>query len=98
MLFHITAKHSYETCPAIQHGLDSDETVVSQRWMEGDENVKVLGVWGYQVSDTVYAVLEATDMQSITSLLRPQMGRGDIQVLPVNDNIAMRKDMGNSVK
>ena len=79
----------------MQHGLDREETVVSQRWMEGDENVKVLGVWGYQVSHTVYAVLEATDMQSITSLLRPQMGRGDIQVLPVNDNIAMRKEMGN---
>ena len=95
MLFHITAKHSYETCPAIQHGLDSDETVVSQRWMQGDDNVIVLGVRCYHVSHTVYAVLEATDMQSITSLLRPQMGRGDIQVLPVNDNIAMRKEMGN---
>ena len=95
MLFHVTAKHSYETCPAIQHGFDSDEAVVSQRWIEGDENVKVLGVWGYQVSHTAYAVLEATEMQSITALLRPQMGRGDIQVVPVNDNIAMRKERGS---
>ena len=94
MLFHITAKHSYETCPAIQHGLDSDETVVSQRWMEGDENVKVLGVWGYQLSHTAYAVLESDDMQSVTTLLRPQMGRGNIEIVPVMDNIAMRKEKG----
>ena len=94
MLFHIIAKHSYETGPAIQSGFDSDATVEFQRWIEGNEDVKVLGVWGYQLSHTAYAVLESDDMQSVTTLLRPQMGRGNIEIVPVMDNIAMRKEKG----
>ena len=94
MLFHVTAKHNYETCPAIQSGFDSDKTVEFQRWIEGNEDVKVLGVWGYQLSHTAYAVLESDDMQSVTTLLRPQMGRGNIEIVPVMDNMAMRKEKG----
>ena len=25
MLFHVAAKHSYKTCPGVQHGTDSEE-------------------------------------------------------------------------
>ena len=67
--------------------------------MNGHLVAKIIGLRGqintFSVGGKHPAVIEATDMQSITSLLRPQMGRGDIQVLPVNDNIAMRKEMGN---
>ena len=48
-----------------------------------------------QVSHTTYAVLESLDMQSVTNLLRPQMSFGDVQVLPVEDGIDMRKERGH---
>ena len=47
MLFHVTAKHSYETCPAIQHGFDSDEAVVSQRGRRKREGIGSLGLSGF---------------------------------------------------
>ena len=46
MLFHVAAKHSYKTCPGVQHGIDSEEVNTFSRWVEGNEAVKVLGVWG----------------------------------------------------
>jgi hypothetical protein len=50
---------------------------------------------GIQRCHTSFAVLEADDMQKITNLLRPQMAVGDIEVLPVMDNIAVRKERGH---
>ena len=95
MLFHVVAKHNYENCPGVHHGPESDEVNELTKWIEGDENVNVLGVWAYNVSHTTYAVLEASDMKDVTALMRPQMGKGDIQVLPVMDGIAMRKERGH---
>lgn len=94
MLFHVAAKHSYETCPGVQHGIESEELNTFSRWVEGNEDVKVLGVWGYNVSHTTYAVIEADDMQKITTLLRPVMGAGDVEVLPVMDGVLQRKERG----
>ena len=95
MLFHITAKHSYETCPGVQHGIQSDEVRDSTAWLEGNEDVKIIGAWAYGVAHTFFAVLEADDMQKITALLRPQMAIGNVEVLPVMDNIAVRKERGH---
>ena len=95
MLFHVTAKHNYKTCPGVQHGVDSDAVRDMTSWMEGNSDVKVIGVWGYNVSHTIFAVIEADDMQLITSILRPQMAAGDVQVLPVMDSIAIRKERGH---
>ena len=95
MLFHVVAKHNYENCPGVHHGPESDEVNQMSKWFEGNESVKVLGVWPYNVSHTTYAVLESLDMQSVTNLLRPQMSFGDVQVLPVVDGIDMRKARGH---
>jgi len=62
MLFHVTAKHSYKTCSGIRHGVESDETKAFSKWMEWNEDVEGLGVWGYNVSHSVYSVIEAEDM------------------------------------
>jgi len=43
MPFHITAKHSYETCPGIQHGTQSDEVRDLTAWLEGNQDVKIIG-------------------------------------------------------
>ncbi len=95
MLFHVIAKHSYETCPGVQHGPESAEVKEMTQWMEGNDDVKIVGVWGYNVSHTVFAVVEANDMQKITAILRPQMARGNVEVLPVTDAIAVRKERGH---
>jgi len=50
MLFHVTSKHSYETCPAVQHGTQSDEVRDLSSWVEGNEDVKIIGAWGYNVA------------------------------------------------
>ena len=43
MLFHVIAKHDYETCPGVLYGPESDEVNELTKWVEGDENVNVLG-------------------------------------------------------
>ena len=95
MLFHVKAKHSYETCPGIQHGTQSDEVRDLTKWVEGNEDVRIIGAWGYNLAHTVFAILEADDVQQITNILRPQMAVGDVEVLPVMDNIAVRKESGH---
>jgi len=95
MLFHVTSKHSYETCPAVQHGTQSDEVRDLSSWVEGNEDVKIIGAWGYSVAHTAFAVLEADDMQKITALLLPLMAVGDVQVVPVMDSIVVRKERGH---
>ncbi len=63
--------------------------------MEGNDDVKVLGVYGYNVSHTIFGIIEAEDIQAVTSILRPQMYAGDVEVVPVMDSIAIRKSSGN---
>ena len=95
MLFHITAKHDHETCPGKDSGPNGPAAVEFQRWMEGNDDVKVLGVYGYNVSHKIFGIVESEDMQAVTNLLRPQMFAGDVEVLPVMDSIAVRKSSGN---
>ena len=95
MLFHVTAAHDHETCPGREGGPDSEAVINYQKWLEGNDEVKVLGVWRYNVSHTLFSVIEADDMQAITNLLRPQMHTGNVEVLPVMDSIEIRKKGGN---
>ena len=107
MLFHVTAEHDHLSCPgrASVEELDrlahapgepgSDEVRESQKWLEGNEEVKVLGVWGHQPSHKSFAIIEASDFAAVTALLRGQMQIGKTEVLPVNDNIAQRKQRGH---
>ena len=73
----------------------SDEAREAQKWLEGKEDVNVLGVWGHQPSHKSFAILEASDFAAVTALLRSQMLIGKTEVLPVNDNIATRKQRGH---
>ncbi len=43
MLFHVTNEHDYLACPARAREPWSDEVRESQKWLEGNEEVKVLG-------------------------------------------------------
>ena len=95
MLFHVTAEHDHETCPGRASGPESDAVREAQKWLEGNEEVKVLGVWGHQPSHKSFAIIEASDFAAVTALLRSQMLIGKTEVLPVNDNIATRKERGH---
>jgi len=95
MLFHVTAEHDYESCPGRGREPGSDEVREGQKWLEGNEEVKVLGVWGHQPSHKSFAIIEASDFAAVTALLRGQMQIGKCEVLPVNDNIATRKQRGH---
>ena len=46
MLFHVTTAHDHMTCPAREGGVESDAAREFQKWIEGNDEVKVLGVWG----------------------------------------------------
>ena len=95
MLFHVTAEHDHQTCPGRAGGPGSDEVREAQKWLEGNEEVKVVGAWGHQPSHKSFAIIEASDFAAVTALLRGQMLIGKTEVLPVNDNIATRKQRGH---
>ena len=45
MLYHITNRHNYQTCGATTGKGKQPEY---NRWVEGNEKVKVLGVWAHE--------------------------------------------------
>ena len=95
MLFHVTAEHDHMTCPAKAGGRDSDEVRQALKWIEGNDDVKVLGVWISGPLHRVFTLLEASDFDAVSALLREQMLIGKTEVMPVNDSIAMRKQRGH---
>jgi hypothetical protein len=97
MLFHVTTQHSQETCRGRLRAEGAPNTPTNaeaQRWIEGNDDVKVLAVGGYQSSHRYYAFVEAEDYNSVVLLFNPEMWVGDVEVLPVNDMIARRNDAG----
>ena len=94
MLFHVTAIHDHMTYPARAGGRDSDEVRQALKWIEGNDDVKVLGVWISGPLHRVFTLLEANDFDAVSALLRDQMLIGKAEVLPVSDAIARRKQGG----
>ncbi len=45
MLFHVTNEHDHLTCPGRPDGPGPDAQREAQKWIEGNDEVKVLGVW-----------------------------------------------------
>ena len=87
MLFHVTAEHDHMTCPGRDNGPGSDEARQFQKWMEGNDEVKVLGQWSHQPSHKSFAIIEASDFEAsdfaaVTALLRGNMLIGKTEVLP----------------
>jgi hypothetical protein len=81
--------------PWQRRGPNSEAAVNYQKWLEGNAEVKILGVWRYNVSHTILGVIEAENMQAITNLLRPQMHTGNVAILPIMDSIEIRKKGGH---
>ena len=95
MLFHVTANHDHTECPARAGGRDSAEAVQALKWIEGNDEVKVLGVYISGPLHRVFTLLEADDFDAVTALMRNQLLIGKAEVLPVSDAIARRKEAGN---
>ena len=97
MLFHVTAQHSWETCRGRlreEGQLSPSEVAQRQNWMEGNDDVTVLAVGGYQSSHRYYAFMEADDYNSVVLLMYSEMWVGEVEILPVNDAVTMRKESG----
>ena len=73
----------------------ADAVREAQKWIEGNDDVKALGVWGHQPSHKSWAVIDASGFAVVSALLRGQMPIGKTEVVPVNDNIAMRNARGH---
>ncbi len=98
MLFHVTAQHSWESCIGrmmAEGSVGREVGIEGERWVEGNDDVKVIAAGGYQAAHRYYAVVEADDYNSVVLLFNGLMWRGDVEILPVNDMIARRKDAGN---
>ena len=95
MIFHATLEHDHMTCPGRDGGMGADAVRQAQKWLEGNDDVKVLGAWGHQPSHKSWAILESDDFEAVSLLLRSQILIGKVEVTPVNDNIAMRKNRGH---
>ena len=91
MLFHVTAQHDHETCPGREEGMGGEAVRIAQKWLEGNDEVKVLGVWAHQPSHKAFAIVESSDFSEVCQM----MLIGKCEVLPVNDNIAARKNRGH---
>ena len=48
-------------------GIGSDEVKQFQKWIEGNDEVKVLGVWGHQPSHKSWAIIEASDFAAVSA-------------------------------
>ena len=94
MLFHVTAEHDHLTCPG-KGGSGSDEVRQFAKWVEGNDEVKVLGAWAHAPSHKSFAIIEASDFAAVTALLGGNMLNGKTEVLPGNDKLATRKQRGN---
>ena len=63
MIFHVIAEHDHTTCGRVENGVVTktmaEISKTGQAWVEGNDDVTVLGVWGYPVSHRIFAVVEA---------------------------------------
>ena len=98
MIFHITSQHDYESCDGTreQRGETVPPRFERQRWVEGNDKVKVLSAYGYQTQHRYYAIVEADDYADVQALFSAagHIRAGEVEVLPVNDAIAKRKEYG----
>ena len=100
MIFHVLSQHHWESCEGTRQarGEDVPPLVERQKWIEGNDKVKVLGAYGYQTEHRNYAIVEADSYAEVQALFRGHLRRGHVEVLPVNDMIAQRKGFGESGK
>ena len=93
MLFHVIDKHHWEIRE--DNATIPPPMVERMRWVEGNDEIKAVGAWASHPSHTFFAVVEANDYESLRTFFRPASLKGEIQVLPVGDQVASRKDAGD---
>jgi len=98
MIFHVIAEHDHSTCGRVENGVVTktweDVAPNATAWVEGSDDVQVLGVWGYPVQHRIFAIVEADTFESVESLFDFHLAKGPVEVLPVRDLIQSRKDLG----
>jgi hypothetical protein len=92
MIFHVIAQHDHSTCNRVKEGPGFAKSGMT--WVEGNDKVNILGVWGYPVSHRVFSVVEADTFEDVESLFDFHLGMGPVEVLPVKDLVQLRKDQG----
>lgn len=91
MVFHITHKHSPESCPA------GDATLTRNTWGKLYEAADEYGVtihssWVEAEAHTVYLIVETDSAEAISGMLRPVMKIGTANISPVTDARAVIAD------
>ena len=101
MLFHITHRHSWETCP-----LNSDDPAGQvgdmKAVVEGNDQVTVLGSWMDAPAHKGYMIIEADNAAAIMTLCMPLVALGEMEVVQsVNSERSVtlhwRRYLGNSL-
>ena len=94
MLFHIIAQHDHKTCPRIQNGeiVPFEETPIAANnsWVNGNENVRVVGAWAYPVEHRAFAVVDSNSFEEGAKLFQNHLPLGPVEVLPVRDMVGSR--------
>ena len=84
MLFHVTHRHNWETCP-----LNSDDPAGQVEGMkavaEGNDQVTVHGSWMDAPAHNVYMIIEADNAAAIMTLCMPLVALGEMEVVPVSE-------------
>ena len=84
MLFHVTHRHNWETCP-----LNSDDPAGQVEGMkavvEGNDQVTVHGSWMDAPAHKGYMIIEADNAAAIMTLGMPLVALGEMGVVPVSE-------------
>ena len=94
MIFHVMAQHYWDTCDGAKRAKGDPGVaprVDTQRWVEGNDKVKVLSAIGHQTLHRLFAIVDADDYADVRALFTNQMWNDLVEILPVNDIIAQRK-------
>lgn len=84
VVFHITHKHTPETCPV------GDPELVHNTWgkvfeIAEQSDVKIHGAWTVPEAHTAYLIVETDSAEAIAAIMRPVMKIGVAQISPVTD-------------
>ena len=92
------AQHYWDTCDGAKRAKgdpDVKPRVDTQRWVEGNDKVKVLSAIGHQTLHRLFAIVESDDYADVQALFTDQMWNDPIEVLPVNDRLLRGKTSEN---
>ena len=86
MIFHITATHNYETCPA--HNEEIRQTFAKTLMGSEEKQVKVISTYVNAPAHTFYIIIEAEAIENIYQWLDPIITHNHYDIEPVADMMA----------